>query len=506
MKGRKKVIIIAAVAVIAAAAVVLAKGRGGKKAEAAPIPPSTVSVETGDIEQRVTASGTVQAADEHSIFIELSQEVEEVFAEVGDYVEEGQILVTYDIDDDRTELEDKVKSAQISLDNANLELSKIVDPAEGTELLELKSKVMSAQQSFDDAQKKLSDNAEDIADAREDLDYAGQMLDLGGISQSEYDSYEKTYNDLVKETSTLEDNLKSAELAFETAQLNLTNGQDRLNDPSTLNSYKKQLNTVETAKMNLKQAQDNLAKLTEASYSPVSGTVIESSAVEGQMLTDSTAIMKLADLTNLDVMAYVSEYDIAKIAVGQNVELMSDGIEDTVYHGTVTKIEPVAESKGTISGSETVVPVLVHMTDNDSLVKPGMEFDMEFITVSLENTDYIPVSAVMKDTKNNSYYVFAVNDSGILEKRTVEIGVSSDMYMQLISGIEKGDAIVESPDSNMEEGKSLMDYASAGAAGGSQKPDTEGSLLDGVMPGGGNSGGGAPGGGGPGGGMGGGPR
>lgn len=517
MKGRKKIII----AVVAAAAILssvfaYANTKKSKKVQAMPVMPSTTEVQTGDIQQRVTASGTVQAADEHSIFIELSQEVDQVYAEVGDYVEEGQLLVTYDIADDKTDLENKVKSAKISLDNANIELSSLTSPADGTELLDLKTKVLNAEQSLTDAKKALSDNEEDISDAKSDLAYAANMLSMGGISQSDYDDAEKKYNDLVKNKETLESNIKSAELNLETVKLNLENGQNRLNDSSTLNSYKKQLNTIETAKMNLSQAQDNLSKLTQATYSPISGTVIESSAVEGQMLTDSTAIMKIADLTNLDVLAYVSEYDIAKIAVGQEVELTSDGIEDTVYHGTVTKIEPTAESQGTISGSETVVPVLVHLTDNDDLVKPGMEFDMEFITVDLTDTDYIPISAVMKDTENDSYYVFVVNDDDTLEKRTVEVGVSSDMYMQLISGIEKGEKIIESPDSDMKEGTKLFDYASMPSQNSSSdQASDQSSILDsltggsgGNAPQGGGGMGGGPGGGGgrPSGGMGGGPN
>ena len=162
------------------------------------------------------------------------------------------------------------------------------------------------------------------------------------------------------------------------------------------------------------------------------------------------------------------------------------------------------------------MPVLVHLTDNDDLVKPGMEFDMEFITVDLTDTDYIPISAVMKDTENDSYYVFVVNDDDTLEKRTVKVGVSSDMYMQLISGIEKGEKIIESPDSDMKEGTKLFDYASMPSQNSSSdQASDQSSILDsltggsgGNAPQGGGGMGGGPGGGGgrPSGGMGGGPN
>ena len=70
MKGRKKVIAIIALAVvIAAAAAVWAANKKSKEATPVPVMPATTGVQKGNIEQRVTASGTVQAADEYSIFI-----------------------------------------------------------------------------------------------------------------------------------------------------------------------------------------------------------------------------------------------------------------------------------------------------------------------------------------------------------------------------------------------------------------------------------------------------
>ena len=301
---------------------------------------------------------------------------------------------------------------------------------------------------------------------------------------------------LVADKAQLEKDVESCKLSLEKAQINLSNGQTTLATTSEQNSYQKQLNSVETAKMDLETAQENLAKLTEATYSPISGTIIESSAVEGQMFTDSTAIMKIADLSNLDVLAYVSEYDIAKVQVGQQVELTTDGIEDEVFHGTVTKIEPVAESQGTISGSETVVPVLVHLDDADDRIKPGFSFDMEIIVTDLSGTDYIPISAVVKDSETDTYYVYVVGDdeNKTLEKREVEIGTASDMYIQILSGLEAGEEILESPDSTTEAGKSLNDYATEVTVNAQQETSSdESSILDGVTGGGAPAGGGRPG-------------
>ena len=143
------------------------------------------------------------------------------------------------------------------------------------------------------------------------------------------------------------------------------------------------------------------------------------------MLTDSTVMMKIADLSNLDVEAQVSEYDIAQIQVGQKVEMTNDGIEGKIYTGTVTKIEPTASSQSTMSGTETVVPIVIHMDNPDALMKPGFSLDLEIIVEDLSDVTYVPLSAVGKE-KDDSYYVYKVDENDVLQKTTVTLGSAND--------------------------------------------------------------------------------
>ncbi|MEA5083882.1 MAG: efflux RND transporter periplasmic adaptor subunit [Lachnospiraceae bacterium] len=488
---KKGIVILIVFAAVLAVVFFATKAKVSAKSSTRVIPPTTTQITSGDFDQRVTASGTTEASDPYSIFIELSQEVKTVHVDVGDYVEEGQLLVTYDIEDTKKELEDKLSDAKITLQNAQITLAELVEPAEGTELIDLKTAVVSAQKALQEAKISLSEYETNIAEAEKNLPYYKQLLEAGSLSQSEYDNYAKEYNTLLDTKITKENAVASAELALEKANTNLENGTNKLNDKSTSNSYQKQLNTVSSAQRNIASIQEEISKLTEATYSPISGTIIECNAVEGQMLTDSTVMMQIADLTDLNVSAYVSEYDIAKVAVGQKVELTTDGIEDTTYMGTVTKIEPTAVTQGTISGSETVVPILVHMDAPDALVKPGFSFDMEIIVVDLKDANYIPVSAVVKDKETDSYCVYVVGEGQKLEKRDVEIGTMSDMYAEILSGLEEDETIMESPTGEVTDGSSLMDYATHEAAKDSKETSSEG-ILSGLTGGanqGGNQGG-----------------
>lgn len=506
MTATKKVIALSIAAVlVAGVSGVYAKGLFDTSNKTQTKLPDISVVEKGDLSKRVTASGTTVAADPVSIFIELSQEVEEVFAEVGDKVNEGDLLVTYDIEDTQRELKDKLAEANATVENAQISLSELSAPVEGAELLELQNQVVNAEKNIKDTQSqidsydiKISQAQTEVNNAKKTMEDNAELLMVGGISQQEYDNAQQAYQKAIdtltqtqNDKQTAELSLQTAELSLQKAQLNLEESQNKTSSTATQNSIKKQQNTLETAQRNVSSIQYDINKLTAATYSPISGTVIESNAVEGQMLTDSTVMMKIADLSNLDVEAYVSEYDIAQIEIGQKVEMTSDGIEGKIYTGTVTKIEPTASTQSTMSGSETVVPIVVHMDNPDELMKPGFSLDLEIIVQDLSDAVYVPLSAVGKN-KDNSYYVYKVNENDVLQKTDVTLGSTNDTSAVIESGITVGEKIITSPTEDMTDGANLSDFATAVE----QRKEQDSSILNnmgGNMP---NGGSGVPGGGG----------
>lgn len=501
LKGKKKIIAVICIVAIGGTTVYAYKTKNST--QVIEKIPTTTTIQTGDLSKKVSATGTARASEETSIFIELSQEVEEVFVEVGDEVTEGQLLVTYNTEDTKKELENKIRQAEITYENAQLSIQELIEPATGTELIDLQSQVLSAEKSIKDTKTEITNTETKITQAEKDVETAKtnvenneRLYEFGGISKETLDSSKTTYDTAVttleqlkQSKESLESSLSSLELNLEKANLNLQTGTDKLSDTTTANNYTKELNTLETAQISLQEAQDELAKVTDATYSPVAGTVIECNAVEGQMLTDSTVMMKVADLTNIDLDAYVSEYDISNIQVGQKVEITSDGIENKVYTGTVTKIDPIASEQSSFSGSETVVPIVIHMDDPDERVMPGISFDLEIITTDLSDISYIPISSVSKDNNGNTF-VYTLDENEMLVKTPVELGTYSDMYVEIISGISEGQEFIETIADNMKEGTALSDYKTEMVVE-ENKENEESSVLD-SMGGAGMQGGGMP--------------
>ena len=95
------------------------------------------------------------------------------------------------------------------------------------------------------------------------------------------------------------------------------------------------------------------------------------------------------------------------------------------------------------------------------------------------------------DRETGEYSVFVVGEGDILEKRTVEVGVSNDTYIQILSGLSEGEVVMEVPGDDVVEGTLLSDYATTPTQVQEISTDEESSILDSVT-GGGSMGGGAP--------------
>jgi len=116
---------------------------------------------------------------------------------------------------------------------------------------------------------------------------------------------------------------------------------------------------------------------------------------------------------------------------------------------------------------------------------------LEIIVQDLSDAVYVPLSAVGKN-KDNSYYVYKVNENDVLQKTDVTLGSTNDTSAVIESGITVGEKIVTSPTEDMTDGANLSDFATAVE----QRKEQDSSILNnmgGNMP---NGGSGMPGGGG----------
>ena len=182
--------------------------------------------------------------------------------------------------------------------------------------------------------------------------------------------------------------------------------------------------------------------------SPVDGTVVSRAVDVGQTVAASfqtpTLFMVAQDLTNMQIETSVSEADIGKVKVGQEVNYTLDGYQDRVFHGRVTQVRI---SPTTVQNVVTYT-VIVDVDNEEGLLIPGMTANVSIITSKKENIMTVPNSA-LKFTPITKGTVQRYKEQGIWvmennrpKRINITAGVSDDVNTEVISKDLKGDETV----------------------------------------------------------------
>ncbi len=145
---------------------------------------------------------------------------------------------------------------------------------------------------------------------------------------------------------------------------------------------------VENATIQLEDADVN---------SPITGTVIERLVEQGQVISSpmgdvggGTLLMKMADLSHVQVRMLVDEIDIGKVQPGTIAQVSVAAYPNRPFRGEVVKVEPQAVAEQNV----TMFPVLIDLENREGLLKPGMNAEVEVVMARRENVMAIPNAAL----------------------------------------------------------------------------------------------------------------
>lgn len=168
---------------------------------------------------------------------------------------------------------------------------------------------------------------------------------------------------------------------------------------------------------------------------PIEGEVIVATTQPGQTITTSEAVLVLSD--RLIVRAQVDETDIGKIKADMKAAITIDAYPDSKIKAVVDHI---------YYESQTVNNVTIYLVDLIPAEVPlffrsGMNASVDFIVQDKEQILMIPVEAVERE--NADTYVYLKQKNGIPPQKTrVELGISDEKNIEVISGVTQQDRIV----------------------------------------------------------------
>ena len=176
------------------------------------------------------------------------------------------------------------------------------------------------------------------------------------------------------------------------------------------------------AETNLELAQDRLNDVTVRA--PINGTVVEKTAEEGQIITSAremtggTILMRMADLNEVQVRTLVDETDIGSIQPGLEATIRVEAYPDQEFRGQVLKVEPQA----VVEQNVTLFAVLTRIRNDEDLLRPGMNADVEVLIGVRDDVLSLPNGAIRMPDEARQLVTALGMDSELLEARVPEEG------------------------------------------------------------------------------------
>ena len=134
---------------------------------------------------------------------------------------------------------------------------------------------------------------------------------------------------------------------------------------------------------------------------PITGTIIEKTVEPGIVITSPTnavsggsVLMKMADLTSVQVRTRVDETDIGKIQPGMITKVTVAAYPNQPFEGEVLKVEPQA----IVEQNVTMFAVLIKIVNRGGLLKPGMNADVQIQIANRTQVPAVPTAALRADT------------------------------------------------------------------------------------------------------------
>ena len=207
-------------------------------------------------------------------------------------------------------------------------------------------------------------------------------------------------------------------------QVSLTNRTDEL--------------AVETAKQQTEAAQARLRaagiqlEYTEI-HSPITGVITERLIEVGDRVNGNQEVFSVEEFPPLWARIFVPEKDLPQLKVAQKAQVRVETFPQQEFAAAIKMINP------TVDATSGTVKVTLEM-EQSSRLRPGMFGTVYIATQTRPNAIVIPKKAILRERDENR--TFVVTAEGSVEKRDVVLGLSEEDRVEILEGVQEGEAVV----------------------------------------------------------------
>lgn len=275
-----------------------------------------------------------------------------------------------------------------------------------------------------------SGSLEEFTDGTED-DTSEEDTASGDYAYNGSDS-----NAVTADTSALESALESAsdELAELQSDLASEKAIAEADSTSLTKEEKEKLKVTDNlSELDAKSAKELVEEGKKGITAEFNGIVSKADIKQGAAVTQGMELFTIQNTDKASVDVTLSKYDYDTVKEGQSAEIT---LGDNTYQGTVTKMSHIAvqNEKGT-----PVISATVSINDPDDDIFLGVDAKVKIHAASAKNVVTLPVEVVNIGKDGSFCYVI---EDGLVTKRDITTGISSEDYVEVIDGIKEGEEVI----------------------------------------------------------------
>jgi HlyD family secretion protein len=370
---------------------------------------AVVRVTREDLSATVTSNGKVEPISPYVAHAEFPTFVDKVMAVEGQAVRRGQMILTLDAADMRSQL------AQARAD------------------------LLSAQNDLRNA--RAGGPPDQVAQLNGDLKAAEVQVQNLETSEQELEG-------LVAKHDATQDELAQTQNNLAKARGNLQALQAKKHDLDARSAA-----IVQGAQLRVNQAESQVESLEEKVDSatvkaPTDGTLYSLPVHQGDFVKLGDTLAEMADLSHVRVRAFVDEPDIGSLEPNQNVSVTWDAKPGRTWSGHTEEVPKQVVPRGMRSVGEVLCSI-----DNDRLdLLPNTNVQVRIMVHDRHDVLVVPRAAVLGDFTQHYVYVFADDK---VRRRDISVGVASADKYEVTSGLSAGERVAEPGEKRLRDGMEI---------------------------------------------------
>ncbi len=409
-----------------------------------PIPTSVVptnptyQVQRGTVIRELQFTGRVAPVQEEELFFKTGGYVDAVYVRRNDQVEAGDLLAELEV----TDLKNQITQSEAELQAVQLDYDRRITEAtnnvRGAELRVAKlqasgndSQILSARINLERAQERLA-NAQDEYNKSLDRHWERPEVreayaDAVREAQWNLDMAQAQYNDALNARARIAYDIELAQMDLDLAQLRLAEiqtGVDVTRTVLSLNRLRDQLNDARIV-------------------APFDGVILQNNVMEGRQVQGYSAVMTLADPTELEISADLQSSEMSELSEGAEVVAEFVNRPGEEFTGVIRRL-PYPYSGGGLGEAVDDDDSSVRITlDNADQTEYAYDLgDRLRMTVELERAEdalWLSPQAV-RTFEGRSFVV--LQEGGAQIRRDVRLGIRAEDRVEIVEGLEEGQTVV----------------------------------------------------------------